>query len=270
MNFIAIASVITLRVLYNYYSKKYEPSILFLSRDDVIQFFKKDPDHYFNSFNDINLRGFGYDDKQTMIDDACRSARSFTKHEQLYITKKCKEADAFLEQFQDIPYFPSKKVANIKWIFAKTFGKLYEKGFPHTRMNIIFLTNHFTFHKDLTQLLVHEKVHLFSRLYPKDMKYWMDKTGYILYRKMSEYPLAKLNPDVDGMVYLDKNGNEIVLQYNSPFPASFDDVTFPNTQSNCLLSSRKYNLECVANEHPNETLAYKVDSYVPIYLNKQT
>jgi len=258
MNFIAIAGVITVRILYSYYFQKQPTPITFLSREDVIQFFRKDPDHYFDSFNDINLRGFGYDDKQTMIDDACRSARSFSQKEQDYITKKCIEADQFLTQFNDVPYFPSKKVAKIKWNFAKTFGRLYEKGFPHTRLSIIFLTDRFVFHKDLVQLLVHEKIHLFSRLYPVDMRRWMDKNGYTLYKKISDYPLAKLNPDNDGMVYLDKNEKELVLQFNSPFPLSFDDI-------NCSISGTS-EVDCSSKEHPNEVLAYKIDSYVAKYL----
>jgi hypothetical protein len=267
MNFIAIAGVITVRVLYSYYLRKQQTPITFLSREDVVQFFRKDPDQYFESFNELNLRGFGYDDKQTMIDDACRSARSFNTKEQEYISKKCMEADQFLEQFNDIPYFPSKKVAKIKWVLAKTFGRLYEKGFPHTRLNIIFLTDRFTFHKNLTQVLVHEKVHLFSRLYPNDMRRWMDKNGYILYKKMSDYPLAKANPDVDGMVYVDKNNQELVLQYNSYFPTSFDDVNFSLSGTNCLIQDGKYDLDCASKEHPNEVLAYKVDSYVPKYID---
>ena len=61
-----------------------------------------------------------------------------------------------------------KEIANIKWVFSKTEsnGKLsYESGLPHTRKNIIFLSDKVLINDEdeLIKVLIHEKIHIYQR-----------------------------------------------------------------------------------------------------------
>lgn len=221
----------------------------FLTKQELIQFFKDDPDHYFHSFNQVNLTAYGYKNINDYVNAAINDAADFTEEEKKYITKECKKADDFLMKFDKIPYFPSQKVAKINWKIAKTNNNIYEKGYPHTRMDIIFMPRDLLMDRHLAQTLCHEKIHVFSRLFPEDMKRWNDKNGYILYRKLTDFPLARNNPDVDGLVYLDKNKKPTLAQYTTTKPRNIEEAVYPYGDN-------------YKTEHPNEVLAYKVDAYL--------
>ena len=261
MNFIAIAGVITLRAVYECYSSSPKSSVSFLDRYSLQQFFRDDPDRYFNKLTQVNLIARGYDSVNSLIHDAVQSADDFSVKEQQHLREKCKLADKFLQQFNGMPYFPSKKVASMKWTFAKCVGILYEKGLPHTRQNIIFLYKHLIYDPDIVGMLIHEKVHVFYRVFPKDMKLWLHKNGYTIYKTLQDYPLARHNPDIDNIVYKDKKNNPILVEFTSKNPKSFDDVVYSVSKSNCLNKRGEPIIKCVINEHPNETIAYTVSSF---------
>jgi hypothetical protein len=252
--FIIFLCVLFYFIFYNtyfssiFFIKKYnQSSVEFMTKLQLQQFFKDDPDGYSHSFNQINLHAYGYNTVNDMINDIVKVADDFTEEEKQILIKECNRVDSFLSTFTDIPHFPGKKVSEIQWKLAKTNGKVYEKGYPHTRMNIIFLPSHILHRDILGQVLAHEKVHVFSRLFPEDMKKWNTNNGYILYRKMSDYPNARINPDLDGNVYLDSNQNETVALYPNDYPTSMEEAIYPQGKIHL--------------EHPNEELAYKVDKY---------
>ena len=262
---LAIAGLITFRLVYKYYFSQPKEYITFLDRSFLQQFFQNDPDRYFHNLNQINLTARGYDTVDQLIHDVVLLADDFSIKEQNHLYEKCKLADDFLQQFDSIPYFPSKKVYSIKWILAKCVGHLYEKGSPHTRLNIIFLYEHNIFAADIVKILVHEKVLLFSRLFPKEMKLWIDKNGYTIYKTLEDYPLARMTPDIDNIVYKDKHRNILVVEFRSKFPESFRDVIYPVSKSTCLDKHGEYlYIECIMYQHPNTALAYLVESHLKI------
>jgi hypothetical protein len=82
---------------------------------------------------------------------------------------KCTQiADDFIAN--RMPYVPGidpNVLANIPWVLAK-INENYENGFPHTRLGIIFLGKLDSMIKtNLIQTLIHEKVHVYQRMYPK-------------------------------------------------------------------------------------------------------
>jgi len=223
--------------------------IHFMSKKELQDFFRNDPDNYFKSFNEINLRAYGYLTIKDYVNASVNDADDFTSKEKEYLTKEMNRADEFLKTFDKIPYFPGKLVADIPWKLAKTKHNVYEKGYPHTRLDVIFMPGDILMDKDVIRTLVHEKVHVFSRLYPKEMDKWSKHNGYKKIDKLINYPLARNNPDVDGIVYLDKNGKETLAQYRTKYPLSIEEAFYPYGED-------------YTREHPNETLAYKVDAYI--------
>jgi hypothetical protein len=224
-----------------------DSKITFMSKGDLQSFFTSDPDGYFRSFNSVNLHAFGHTTVDDLVKTSVSVADDFSDTEKITIIKACRDVDRYLLSFKKIQDFPSQKVAEIPWVFAKTKGSVYEKGYPHTRLNIIFLSDRVIQLKSLPQILIHEKVHIFSRLYPNDMRRWIHNNGYIAYRKLEDYPLARKNPDLDGVVYLDKNNKETLAVYPNSQPASMEEAIYKGGD--------------YKSEHPNEALAYEIDHH---------
>lgn len=221
----------------------------FMTKKQLQKFFEDDPDGYERNHNEINLKARGYKNVDELKKDIIAVADDFSEEEKTILRKMCGEVDQFFMNFAGVDSFDSKKAANVKWKFAKTKGAVYENGYPHTRQDIIFLPEYIIKSKELKRTLVHEKVHVYSRLYPNEMKEWTNKNGYIEYRKFSEYPLARNNSDINDVVYLDKNKKETLCQYRSENPNSLEDATYPGGFD-------------FRTEHPYEVLAYEIDSYI--------
>jgi hypothetical protein len=228
---------------------------IFLNKKAVETFFKEDPDYYFRNLTPIELFSMGYRDKDikkninNYVNDSIKCIEEWNDEEKSLITKHCIEADTFLKNFK-LDSFPNVLVSKIKWKFAKIRGQIYEGAHPHTRNDIIFLPVDIINPDVLTKYLVHEKCHVFSRLYPAHMSVWIKANGYKIYKKLDEYPLRRNNPDVDGWVYIDPYGRETLAQFIKENPDRFEDVIYPG------------GMHSHETEHPNETLAYIVDSYV--------
>jgi hypothetical protein len=94
--------------------------------------------------------------------------------------------------------------------------------------------------------MIHEKIHVFERLYPEEIEEWMRVNGYIKHSHLKDYPMARSNPDVNGVVYKSKEGCLTLAQFKNKNPSGIDDAVYP--------CGRDWK-----HEHPYETLAYTID-----------
>jgi hypothetical protein len=248
-----IIGLILLYLIYQLYLRRYEffsnNKPYFMSKDETIDFFKSDSDNYVKDMSSLDIKALNSTSKEDYLKKSISDARDFTNKEKSILIRACGEADDFFRSFDKIPNINFKKIADIKWVLSKTEGEWYEQNYPHTRLNMIFISPDVINHYEVTRIMVHEKMHVFERLFPDEMKIWREAEGYKPYKKFSDYPMRRSNPDLDGMVYLDKNGNETLVQFTTSNPTSIDDkVTYPGNKDWKM-------------EHPNETLAYRVDYY---------
>jgi hypothetical protein len=248
-----IIALVVLFIIYNLYLSRYEyfnnNKPYFMSREETISFFKNDRDNYVKTMTELDIKALKSTSKEDYLNKSISDADDFTNEEKRILTRACGEADDFFREFDKIPNINFKKIADMKWVLSKTEGNWYEGGYPHTREDVIFITPDVIHHYEIARIMVHEKIHVFERLYPKEMKVWMDAEGYVPYKLFRDYPMGRSNPDLDGIVYLDKNGNETIVQFTTTDPKSIDDrVTYPGNKD-------------WKEEHPNETLAYRVDYY---------
>jgi hypothetical protein len=222
----------------------------FLTRDDTSSFFVKDVDGYVESMNDLDVLAQGCKTKLEFLDRISKAADNFTLKEKWKCKKACTYADDWIRsQMAQYPGIENQKLANIPWKLSLTRGKANEEGLPHTRRDIIFLSDQVLelSPRELARTLVHEKIHVYERMFPADLEIWMQANGYKRYKRQSEWPNARSNPDVDGWVYLRPDGKPTVVLYTTDNPTSIDDVVYPGPQH-------------PNTEHPFETLAYLVDS----------
>lgn len=229
---------------------EYFGRIRFLDKQETTHFFKSDKDDYIKKLTPFDIKAQKSKSKKDYQNKIIESADSFTLEERLRIEKACKRADDALERI-NIPGFDGIKASNLDWNLALTRGRKYEDGLPHTRLDTIFLSELVLLSSDdqIAKTMLHEKVHVYERLFPEDIEIWMRSQGYKPYKKWSDFKIARSNPDINEWSYLDPNGKPMVVLYKTHNPNSIHEVKYSGEQD-------------PSNEHPYETLAYTLEQYL--------
>ena len=107
-----------------------------------------------------------------------------------------------------------QKIASIPWVFALTKENEYEDGLPHTRTNIIFLsTNVDQTPLKLVSILIHEKIHIYQRLYPEETMNFLAVHGYYRWKQRFGVPRIRSNPDLDPWIYFNPVSKQPMIAY---------------------------------------------------------
>ena len=235
--------------LYLLYTKKQNKNNnnnnnIYLSKYELETILIKNKDKYYDTFNknDFKVRNittiFEYYDK---IKNACCDINI---DQQQILNNSINKINNKLINYKSIGLC-GNKMNKIQWIIGIVSNKYYEEGFPHTRNNIIiiplFLLNNINL---LTQILLHEKVHIYQKLFPKDIEEFINHNKYTKYCLKSEIENIRANPDLDKWIYKDENNNLITAIYKDN-PTSINDVVY----------STLY-------EHPYEQMAYEIQNLV--------
>lgn len=243
MIYLIIILLFILLFWYYYTYDSYESfnDSLFLSNNDIIYFINNDPDNYLSNLSFADL----YARKVKNINDYKKN----TINNIYYPSKKEKKRLYKLyNKTNHILYQKYPDISNIKCKIAITQNNIYENGLPHTRSNIIFLSDNILYLTDnqIIKTLIHEKIHIFQRYNPYHQYIidFLDNNGIKRFMKKNEYiktyPLLRSNPDLDEWIYINKF-NTLACSYNSNYPKSIEDV-------NCDQ----------LNEHPFEMMAYSI------------
>ena len=138
---------------------------------------------------------------------------------------------------------------SVSWKFSLMRGKSYENGWPHTRLDTIYLSDSFTemSFARLVEMLAHEKTHIFQRFWPEACVVYYTSQGYSRmysrqgFQKRTDVNL-RANPDLDRFVYA-YMGEPCYTCYRTARPRDMEDVD-----------------QHGPHEHPNEAMAYMVGS----------
>jgi hypothetical protein len=169
-----------------------------------------------------------YFQRMTPVDLIPRNASSPQAYAKIYkkslIPFSSKEKDILRGYVNDIAKWvrPYNNLSNIPWKFAKVTPDI-ENGYPHTLQDVIILSDRFFSASDQIKTLIHEKIHVYQRMYPLETnKLIHDVWGFEVKDKMENHPMARNNPDIDGFVYGKKKGMIIQL-YTTNRPSSLAD-----------------------------------------------
>ncbi len=232
--------IIALIVAGIYYGLKYTEhfnQIRFLTKAQTQELIREDRDKYISSMSIVDLYARRVDTPEQYMEKASAQAMDFTKSEKDRITILVNNI-----KYVDLKRFgiDMKKWNEIPYIFAKCN---YEDQYPHTRNDVIILNDRTINRSDdeLLNTIVHEKVHVYQKMYPNDILLYLTRVGYKKVGEKSMYPLARSNPDIDNNIYMGPNGKIHVGEYNSSTPRDIWDI---NTTSE--------------GEHPLELMAYTI------------
>ena len=227
--------------------------VVFLSKQDTASFLEVDKDKYVTSLSPVDLHARKSNDANHYISKIRRCASVFTDIEKAKLTRCSEIADKFLKSYVYQDTIQCKDIAKIPWKFAitrKNESNQYEEGLPHTRSDIIFLSEYvindnIALGNDdtiLTNTLIHEKIHIYQRQNELIIGKLIAKMGYNTATNVV-HKLRRSNPDIDDNTYYDRSGNVLVFEYSSATPENINDV-----KDKADFSS----------EHPYERIAYEI------------
>lgn len=236
-----------------------ESGIIFFSQKDTSAFLRDDKDGYVSSLSPADLYARKAHSATDYINNIATCASSFTDIEQKKLIRCCRLADDFLKSYTYRNMIKCIDISKIRWKLAIT-RKLqdtrkkgvhqYEEGLPHTRGDVIFLSEYVindniaTGEDDmmLTNTLIHEKVHIYQRYNEGIVGKVIEKMGHVV-APNTNTPLKRSNPDINDKNYYDRNGNLFIFEYTSETPENINDVV---------------NGGDFASEHPYERMAYEI------------
>lgn len=226
------------------YKKKehFQNNILFMSKEKTQQFLKEDADGYVQSMTQMDLRARKVYSIQEYIARSIQDAMEFIPEYKHKLNQAVQLANHFFSTYRN--FYIDPIIQTMPWKFMLTEGN-YEQGLPHTREDCIFITPK-TIKDPLPTLvitLIHEKVHIYQRLYKQEFQKKLIQMNYQVIGLRSMVPLLRANPDLDEYIYNDQRGTPMVSYYTSEYPSSIQDV-----------KGSSY-------EHPNEEIAYTISHH---------
>jgi hypothetical protein len=225
-----------------------DQTVKFMTAEETSAFIMNDPDDYTSRFTQWDL----YARKAAIVSDynrsASRSSLTFTTSQMNRLIAASRMADKFFETHARDCGLDMSKILELPWVFALTKGKAYEDGLPHTRANIIFLsTNVDETPSNLLRVLIHEKVHVYQRLYPEQTMKYLANLGYKRWKYRQGVPRIRSNPDLDPWIYIDPSTESPMMAvYTSDKPKSITDTV----------------IEYGTYEHPYEEMAYLIEKKI--------
>jgi hypothetical protein len=203
-------------------------SNVYLSREETANIIKNDSDKYIRNLTKYDLYARDVSTPEEYIYKIIEGCLNFSEKQVIKLNNCSKIARKF---------FDNKYI----WKFA-LIDEVYEEGFPHTRMDIIFLSPKVISYTDdnLTRILIHESIHIYQRYNITEINKYLKDNKYTVSRRRDSEPLMRANPDLDEYIYKDRDGEEMLYKYKSSMPQGINDIV-PSK-----------------NEHPFEKMAYEI------------
>lgn len=239
---IILLILIIIVLFYNFEHFKNE-NFKLLSKYELQNILINNVDNYYNEFTvlDLKVRNVNsVDEYIKKIKDVYYECNSVEYSKILHAINK---VNNIIKKYNIIG-FDGNKASNIQWKIGVINGNVYECGLPHSRNDVIIIPNNILNSYRLKNILLHEKIHVYQKLFPSDIQQYFINNGFKKSRKKTEN--IRANPDIDKYIYKNNNNHEMMCIYNDN-PLSIFDVSYiPNND--------------IKNEHPLEYMAYTIES----------
>jgi len=225
-------------------------SVYFLDKNQLLNVLIENKDNYYNRFDKYDLFARKINSIQEYLNKISSSPVNLSESQKEKIKKSIEFANKRLKEIS-FPGFDGVKCSKLVWKIGAIDGKEYENGLPHTRDDIIILPILKINNKniiELAQLLVHEKVHIYQKIYKDDISQYLENNNIKFLKKRNQNDMIRSNPDLDDNIYYDKN-KVYLAKYNSTEPTSIEDVTYNHNGTQ-------------KSEHPFEKMAIEIEDLI--------
>lgn len=182
----------------------FQSEIQYLSKEETGHFLSLDEDEYIRNLKPMDLLHRNAESNEKYLERAIKSSLDFSDEQKQLIDNSIRKAQERL-LMKESKYIENDLIVGMNWKISLTDGS-YELGLPHTRSDIIFLTPKVIKRKDLVDVLIHEKVHIYQRRYKEKFKKVLLENGYTIVNNRNNRDDLRSNPDLDEFVY-EKDGN---------------------------------------------------------------
>ena len=225
---------------------------VFPSREEVVEYLARDMDGYHRGFQttDLHARNVASAEEygRAIREKACIG--TFTADEAKRIVDACQRADEFLHTHFE-PWFDGKQCCRMTWRIACVDGNVYEDGLPHTRGDLILFPRNYLYKRTVesyTRTLIHEKVHVYQKAYPRDTELYIQAHGFERTGKRHG-TLVRSNSDTDDYLYRQSHTQQdFYAMYLSKTPESIHDIVYAGDRT------QRY-------EHPYERMAVDIANW---------
>ena len=212
----------------------------YLNKDETYNIIKSHKKYYDTFYsNDYKVRNItSIYDYMEKIKDSCVS---ITEKEKEILEEAIQLADIKMKQ-NNFEWYNNMKAIKLRWKIGITVGNMYEGGYPHT-INDTIILNRNIINNNLVRVLIHEKIHIYQKQFPEDVKKYLELNNFKVYKKREEIDDIRANPDIDQYIYI--KGDIIYSAKYRMNPTSISDVQY---------NSQYY-------EHPFETMAIELSKF---------
>jgi hypothetical protein len=229
-------------------NEEFTQDIIFMKKEETSNFLIADQDGYHKTFNVNDLFARNINKVSDYADKIKNTAVDFTEKQKKKITNSIRQIKLLFNHI-NYNYFEGRKANKIPWSIGLMSGVQYENGLPHTRHHKIILFREYIntcTENELIKLLIHEMIHVYQKMYPSDVKIYLNINKYSKFAKRNTIMNSRANPDLDEWIYKDYNDVPYYSRYNH-MPKNISDVTYyPNNTS--------------SSEHPFEKMAYDLSN----------
>ena len=221
---------------------------IYLSKTELEKTLINNKDKYYETFNNNDLRVRNIENINEYHNIIKSSCVNITNNITNILDNITSIADNKIKKIK-IKGFDGLKASGIQWNIGLISGKEYEYGLPHTRNHIIVIPENILNNEEiLLRVLIHEKIHVYQKLYPEDANVWIKDNGFTKYKLKTKDDNIRANPDIDNYIYKNNNNTPLMSKYNE-LPLSINDVMY------YPVNNYKY-------EHPLELMAYTLEDMI--------
>ena len=242
-----IIYILLLILLILFLQQKSVDSIHFLDKEQLFDLLKNDNDNYYKTFSKNDYKTRNINNINEYINLIKESTTDFTHLEKDKLIRCIEKVNIYFDNIK-YEWFDGNKANAILWKIGCVKGKLYENGLPHTRIDTIILSKEHlnTYDNKLIKLLIHEKIHVYQKMYPNDVQLYIKLNGFIPIKKRDMNDNIRANPDLNNWIYKDKEFNIYKAEYKKDPKTIRDVIYYPS-------DSQLY-------EHPYETMAITIEN----------
>jgi len=207
-------------------------NIIFYSSNDIICILNDRFQNYYNNMDYNNMRLRKIYNKKLFLNNLYKCFYNCDEYDKCILKNAIHIANKKLNTIHCHGFY-SYKLNNIPWKIGFSYLYDYEFGLPHTHNDIIIINKDNIYNNDLVTILIHERIHVYQRLFPQDIQEYLLYNNFERIAKKTD--IDRVNPDTDEYIY---------IRDGLIFECKID-----NNKLKCTRNNSKY-------EHPFEYMAY--------------
>lgn len=213
--------------------------IAILSNTEVIDLLVYNPpDNYYDSLTILDLKARGVSAAEMPLDAYLRKIETLLTTEPIDSSENKKKIIDCIESMKLLrledtgdlyDWVDKERWRSLSWKIA-IVPSGFEYGFPHTRGDVIVIPDALIAKQHLANTLLHERLHVYQKMYPDDFQKYLDSQGFVRYCRRKDIQNVAANPDADEWVYM-KDGEVFVGQYASSDPVGAKSIVYKPVNS---------------------------------------